>query len=244
MIKAAAPIVWFDVIDSTNEEAVRRARSGQTDGLWIEAGAQTAGRGRRGRAWLSEPGNLFMTYLGATDRGAQELALLGFIAALAVADLADEAIGAPVSCLKWPNDVLIDGAKLSGILLESGALQGGELWFALGIGINVASAPELASYPIASLAQHGATEPAAALRLRLRAALAARAQQWDQQGFQAIRAAWHQRAFGLGQQVRATLGQEAIVGTALGLSPDGALEIETPDGRIRSISAGEVYFTA
>jgi BirA family biotin operon repressor/biotin-[acetyl-CoA-carboxylase] ligase len=245
VITVDAPVVWFDGIDSTNAEALRRTRAGDFGPAWLEAGAQTAGRGRRGRAWLSEPGNVFTTYLGHTPEPPQAIALLGFAAGLAVADLADAALGRGAARLKWPNDVLIDGAKLSGILLESGAAPKSGHWFVLGVGVNAVSAPEPegAAYPITSLAAHGASIPAEVLRAQLRAALAARAGQLRTAGFSPLRADWMARAHGIGRDVRAEIAGQPITGRALELGPDGALRIEAPDGAIHSISAGEVYFT-
>jgi BirA family transcriptional regulator, biotin operon repressor / biotin---[acetyl-CoA-carboxylase] ligase len=279
MIISDAPVIWFDQIDSTNAEAARRAGAGEHAPLWIEAGAQTAGRGRRGRAWLSAPGNVFLTYLGHADRAPADLALLGFAAAVAVADVVDALIGSPATRLKWPNDVLIGGAKLSGILLESGSAAppkaisdqvdagwSGEiatkkesrapirshriglgskagLWFALGVGVNCVSPPEDTDRPITALAHHGVQTTALIVRANLRAALAETADVLAQQGFAPIRARWLARAYGLGESVRAQIGAETIAGRAVDLSADGALAIQTPDGRVRSISAGEVYFT-
>jgi BirA family biotin operon repressor/biotin-[acetyl-CoA-carboxylase] ligase len=244
VIDQNAACVWFDVTDSTNEAAARLVRSGAWAPCWLEAGVQTAGRGRRGRAWLSQPGNVFMTYLGATDRPLADIALLGFAAAVAVADVVDQQAGRAVTALKWPNDVLIDGAKLCGILLESGALEAGRWWFALGIGVNVVSAPEGLDTPIASLRAQAIAADAGAVRAAIRRATAQAAHALIIDGFSSIRARWLARAYGLGRPVRAQLGAETIAGLALDLAPDGALTIETPDGRIRSISAGEVYFSA
>lgn len=244
MIDQNAATVWFDVIDSTNEEATRRVRSGDLTSRWFEAGVQTAGRGRRGRAWLSQPGNVFITYLGVTERPAADVALLGFAAAVATADVIDSFAGRPLTTLKWPNDVLLGGAKACGILLESGALEPGRVWFALGIGVNVVSAPEGVDYPIASLAGHGVVASAEAVRAAMRVAITAAAQSLAMEGFAPIRARWLARAHGLGGPARAQIGPETIIGHAIDLGLDGALTIETPDGRMRSISAGEVYFTA
>lgn len=244
MIALDAPVAWFDTLDSTNEEAARRARAGDLGPVWLEAGVQTAGRGRRGRAWLSQPGNVFMTYFGATTRAPADVALLGFATAVAVGETIDALSGRAVAQLKWPNDVLLDGAKVCGILLESGATDQGAVWFALGVGVNVVSAPEGLDYPIASLAQIGVNEDAAHIRARLRSAIGDAARTLGSEGFAPIRARWTGMATGIGKTVRAQIGAEAITGRALGLGADGALTIETPNGQTRSISAGEVYFTS
>src|SRR5262245_20470529 len=126
------PVLRFDEIDSTNEEARRRAVAGDTGPAWLVARGQSAGRGRVGRRWESPPGNLFATALLSYPRGASEAALASFAAGLAVID-AVQATGADISMLrlKWPNDVLAGGAKLSGILIETGSTGGG-LWMAAG----------------------------------------------------------------------------------------------------------------
>lgn len=243
MIDANAPGVWFDSIDSTNEEARRRVEHGDTLPLWIAAGSQSGGRGRRGRSWLSHAGNLFQTYVTSTDKPAAEIALLGFTTALAISDgiLADNP-DAPVQ-IKWPNDVLWGGAKVSGVLLESGGLKDGRLWFAIGVGVNCATAPALADYQTTSLAAHGVQTNAQDFGARLRVHMAARAQELADKGFAPIRESWMRRAFGLGAPVRTLIGAEEIVGVAEDLGSDGALLVRTRDGGIRSISAGEVYFT-
>ncbi len=122
----STPTLWFDELDSTNAEARRRAEAGDTSDLWIAARRQTQGRGRRGRVWESPTGNLYATLLTTTDKPPAEAAQISFVAALAVGEvidgcLIDAGAAAARSRLKWPNDVLIDGAKVSGILVESGA---------------------------------------------------------------------------------------------------------------------------
>lgn len=244
MIDANAPRVVFDAIDSTNAEAARRAAAGDLGPCWLRATTQTAGRGRRGRAWSSSPGNLFLTYLGATHRAAGEAALLSFAAALAVADTVDRALGREAALLKWPNDVLIVGRKVSGILLESGALGDGRLWFAVGVGINVTSAPEAVRQAVAALSEFAAGQSlsADALEPVLRRRLSFWAGMLEREGFAPLRTAWLERAHGLGAPATARLGAEEVAGVARGLSADGALELELPDTRTRLISAGEVFF--
>ena len=246
MIDASAARVVFEEIDSTNAEAVRRAAAGDTGPCWIRATLQSAGRGRRGRTWTSDPGNLFLTYLGAIARPPGEIALLSFAAALAVADVADHVIGRPAALVKWPNDVLIVGRKVAGILLESGATPNGRTWVAIGIGINVASAPADVTQPIVALtAVNGAKAITLdALETLLRRRVAFWAGCLERDGFAPLREAWLKRAHGLGAPVIARLGQEEVAGVLRGLSADGALELEIPDKGTRLITAGEVFFGA
>jgi BirA family biotin operon repressor/biotin-[acetyl-CoA-carboxylase] ligase len=237
MIDPDAPVALFDVIDSTNSEAHRRAEAGEAGPVWLRAAAQTAGRGRRGRRWVSERGNLFVTYYAHFGSAPGDLARLGFAAALAVADLADAAGAAPLT-LKWPNDVLIGGAKCAGILLESGAAGEGRTWLALGVGVNLASAPDDAAYPVAVLAGLGPDRAFALLRARLA--------HWSgrlaHDGFAPLRTAWLARANGLGRRIRVEQGGAPLEGVFTGLSDAGELQVSTDDGREALISAGEVFF--
>lgn len=137
-----APLVILDEIDSTNAEARRLAEAGEAGPRWIVARRQTAGRGRRGRKWETEQGNLAATLLITTPKSAAEAAQATFVAALAVADLLDVFVSPALVSIKWPNDVLLDGVKVSGILVESGAHANGDLWLAVGIGVNLAHAPD------------------------------------------------------------------------------------------------------
>lgn len=238
MIDADAPILDLEDIDSTNAEAQRRGDGGERGPLWLTARTQSAGRGRRGRHWVSERGNLFATYFAAVDRPPAELARLGFVAALAVADVADAARASPVT-LKWPNDVLVGGAKCAGILIESGAAPGGGVWFALGIGINLVSAPDDVAYPVAALRGMAVATAFA----HLRGALVGWSGRLEREGFAPLQQAWLARAHGLGAPIRVALGAETIEGRHGGLSETGELRLSLPDGRERLISAGEVFFS-
>jgi biotin-[acetyl-CoA-carboxylase] ligase BirA-like protein len=149
-LPAGHRLVHFERIDSTNAEARRLAEAGETGPLWLWADEQTAGRGRLGRSWVSEPGNLYATFLFSSGAPAGVVGQVGFAAALAVHEIAARLLpGADVK-LKWPNDVLIGGAKFCGLLAET---IGGTI--ALGCGINLASAPSGTPYPVTSLARQG-----------------------------------------------------------------------------------------
>src|SRR3954470_13498402 len=148
------PVLSFDELDSTNAEARRRAEAGEGGPVWITAARQTAGRGRRGRNWSTETGNLAATLLTSTDVPAAEAAQLSFVAALAACDLADTCVGQGAARLKWPNDVLVFGKKAVGILVESGARPDGRLWLAVGIGVNLAHAPIDTERPATCFAEY------------------------------------------------------------------------------------------
>ncbi len=239
------PILALDEIDSTNAEARRRAEAGESGPLWITALRQTAGRGRRGRNWeTGKGGNLAATLLVLTDKPPAEAAQISFLAALAVSDLARDDIRSTQPLLKWPNDVLVGGRKISGILVESGRRPDGQLWIAAGIGVNLAEAPQAADKPATTFAAEGADPPptpAEALQ-RLSGSLMAWLGVWENQGFAAIAEAWTRRAQGLGGACRANLGSETIDGVAEGLDIDGALLLRLAGGEIRRVTAGEVFF--
>lgn len=237
-------LIELDEIDSTNEEARRRAAGGDGGPVWIMAHAQTAGRGRRGREWSSPRGNLMATLLMSPHCAPPEAALLSFVAALAVHDTLCRWMPAERVRLKWPNDTLVDGRKISGILLETAtAGDRRELpWLAIGIGINLVHAPALATYPATFVNEHGiAPAPLAALA-ELAGAWDARFRIWQAQGFPAIRAAWLAHAAGLQTMIDVRLPGETISGIFETIRPDGALELLCPDGQRRAIAAGEVFF--
>ncbi len=234
----------FDVIDSTNEEAKRLAAAGEPGPIWICAARQTAGRGRRGRAWDSPTGNLAATLMLRPGKSATECAQLSFVAAIAAADmLADFAPTAEIR-VKWPNDALADSRKIAGILLESASV-GGEAptWLAIGIGVNLATHPDGTEFPATSLKALGATVPAPddAL-LHLAAHFARWYEVWRGEGFAAIRDAWLARAAGLGTRIRARLSNEETSGVFEGLDETGALLLRENARTVRAISAGEVFF--
>lgn len=232
-------LLRLDEIDSTNCEARRRAEAGDAEHgpLWITAVRQTAGRGRRGRVWQGGAGNLAATLLLRPEAPPAAAAQLGFAAALAVADLAMASAPDAAIAVKWPNDVLADGKKLSGILLEAGTG-----WLAIGIGINLAEHPVETEFPATSLAALGVTPPAADDAL---AVLAARFAHWHAlwrtQGFEPLRAAWLARAGGLGAPIRARLPHEERRGAFEGIDATGALLLREASG-VRAITAGEVFF--
>ncbi|MBN8606947.1 MAG: biotin--[acetyl-CoA-carboxylase] ligase [Caulobacterales bacterium] len=243
MIDGQAPVEVFDEIDSTILEARRRAERGEFGPVWLIARRQTAGRGRRGRAWASLEGNLLATYLFATTRPAQEIALLGFATGVAIAETMDAIIGAGRATLKWPNDVFIDGAKAAGILLDSGAMAGGGLWAALAFGVNLASAPEGLDQPTTSLRALLPPDAPAPEPLAFLAQLRPRLEAWSActqaEGFEPLRRAWLSRAHGLGQMARVIQGEQVIEGRIAGISLRGELELGTDNGP-KLIAAGDV----
>ncbi len=243
-VPAGYSVATLDAIDSTNEEARRRAATGERGPLWIWAKRQTAGRGRRGREWESPEGNLMATLLLAPGVSAPEAARLSFVAALAVRDLAAAYATRSAVRVKWPNDVLIDSRKVAGILLESSGEAGVDIlpWVAIGIGVNLIHAPAAAQYPATFIGAHGrAPTPAEALA-ELAEAWETRFRTWRVSGFAAIREAWLEVAAGVGQTIEVRLPGETLTGRFETLMPDGALSLLLPSGARRAITAGEVFF--
>ncbi len=250
-MSAAAPrlpgffdLIPFARIDSTNEEARRRALAGAREGTLVWSLEQTAGRGRRGRAWHSPPGNLYMSLLLRPACPLEAAAQWSFVAAVAVGEALDAMLPAgPAIRFKWPNDVLIDGAKVSGILMEAAGGATGVEWVVVGIGVNVLCAPADAPYPATSLLRAGAApaEVAAVLE-RVAAALLAWRERWLRQGFGPVRAQWLRFARGLGEEVEVRLPQGTLTGRFCALDEAGALALALPDGTTRRVTAGEVFF--
>lgn len=238
------PIESYDEIDSTNAEARRRAEAGEVGPVWITALTQTAGRGRRGRDWQTKSGNLAATLLFPTEKPAGEAAQISFVAALAAADLAQTCLGAGVATVKWPNDLLIHGRKAAGILVESGPLPDGRLWLAVGIGVNLAHAPQDVERPAAAFAEFmngPPPSPRAALEVLAQAFERWRLA-WEREGFAPIAKGWTERAHGLGQPCEARLPNQTLRGVAEGLDLDGALRLRLDDGALLRITAGDVFF--
>jgi BirA family biotin operon repressor/biotin-[acetyl-CoA-carboxylase] ligase len=179
-----------------------------------------------------------------TDRPPVEAAQLSFVTALAVADLAAGVVPAPLVALKWPNDLMIAGRKAAGILVESGPHPGGGLWLAIGCGVNLATPPLAPERPATALSRHRAAPPPAPVDAArsLADAFDRWVAVWNREGFGAIAEAWTTRAYGLGEPCTARLANETVQGIAEGLESDGALRLRLPDGEVRRITAGDVFF--
>ena len=237
--------VALATVDSTQAEAMRRALAGEPGPLWITAEVQTLGRGRSGRAWSTPAGNLAATLLLRPLCEPVLLPQLSLVAGVAAIDAlalcAGAAAGPTALRLKWPNDLMIGAAKLGGILVESSVL-GGALVAAIGIGINIAEAPEVAGRAITRLADHttGAPTPQALLAA-LAASMAASLEVWSNgSGFAQIRAAWGERALAEGSPITVNAGAGPVSGSFAGLDIDGALLLLAPDGRRRRFTWGDV----
>lgn len=229
-------------IGSTNDRASELARSG-IDKVWVVADRQTGGRGRSGRAWSSPPGNLYAS-LGLIDPCESAVApQLGFVTGVALHAAALEASGAGMRLrLKWPNDLLLDGAKLSGLLVEGGRTPEGRLTVAIGIGVNCVEYPPDTPYPAISLAAAGLPSDAAALFACLRREFDGRLRIWNRgEGFAKIRAEWLERAHGIGTPIRVRRPDGDRSGIFKDIDAEGRLLLAAETG-VLTVEAGDVFF--
>jgi BirA family biotin operon repressor/biotin-[acetyl-CoA-carboxylase] ligase len=237
-MSAPPRIFELDEVDSTNDEARRRAGAGAVPPFWVRASRQSAGRGRRGRTWVGLAGNLFLSGLYRLSCPPAEAAQLSFAGALAIADLLEGFVDPRLVAFKWPNDVKLKGAKVAGVLLEASATgRGVEL--VVGIGVNLAQAPE-GAVALADAMDGDPPSSAEAGRI-VASAFEAWRRRWAEDGFAPLRAAWLARAEGLGGRVSAELASCRLEGVFEDLDGDGALVMMTPEGR-RLIRSGEVFF--
>ncbi|GJD95062.1 biotin--[acetyl-CoA-carboxylase] ligase [Methylobacterium iners] len=308
-LAAGHRLAVFESLGSTNTEALERAHAGEAGPVWIVTRRQEAGRGRRGNAWASPPGNLAASLLLSVDEvDPTQIATLGFVAGVALVDAIHQAVavdiplsplagrGLPAPCragsersegegaspevappetpphlrlpprraddevvaalsppggergcaqpsLKWPNDVLIDGAKLAGILLEAENIAEGRRCVVIGIGVNVAAVPEGLPYPATCLRQSGHGASAESVFELLSDRLAETITLWDRgRGFAAIRALWLARAAGLGAPLSVRTGRESVQGIFETIDEAGRLVVRSDDGMRRTVTAGEVHF--
>lgn len=236
-----------ETLDSTNEEARRRAVEGAPDGTVVWARRQTAGRGRQGRRWMSPEGNLYCTIILRPDAAPAAAAQLSFVTALALGGAVAELLPGGVELrYKWPNDLLLDGRKTAGILLESSGGRDGRLdWIVVGAGLNLASHPEIGDggYPATSLREVGARPVAVEEVLaRYLAQFDHWRARWRAEGFGPLRDAWLARAARLGEAVTVRLPAESLQGRFSDLDGEGALLLDLADGTRRTVSAGDVFF--
>ncbi len=233
----------FETTGSTNDEALQASSLGNMGKHWFVAYDQTAGRGRNGRQWSSNRGNLFSTLLLIDPCPTADLPKLGFVAGVAVLQAVRELVAEPQAIrLKWPNDLLASGAKLAGILLEGRALAGGQQAVAIGIGVNCAHCPDGLPYLASCLAQLGAEAGAEHLFEKLSDRIAANLTTFDRaRGFDAIREAWLASAHGLSGPITVRAGTEPKSGIFSGIDDQGRLIFDDGNGR-QLIHAADVAF--
>ena len=231
------PPIHLAETPSTNDW-LRTHAATLADGQWVSADRQTKGRGRMARAWEAPEGNLAASLWAVPREGEGAAAELSFVAALALHDVCATHVKPGRLMLKWPNDLLLDGAKLSGILLER---EGNGV--IVGIGVNLAAAPEVAGRKTIALADVAPAPKPAAFLEALAAAFEARRIAWAREGFAAIREAWLARAHPVGAPLKLTSpgkGGDALEGRFAGLGADGALHLELAPGQVHVVHAGDV----
>ncbi|WP_037153551.1 biotin--[acetyl-CoA-carboxylase] ligase [Rhizobium freirei] len=229
---------------STNSVCLERARSGDPGNLWVTAERQTGGRGRRGRPWVSEPGNLYASLLLIDPAPMDRLGSLPLAVAVAVhqAVRAVLPLAAEPAEIKWPNDILIGRKKTCGILIEGEALRDGRYALVIGIGINVTTMPDNPMYPVTSLRQQGSMVSAEELFAHLYAAMAEVLAVWNRgKGVREITARWREAACGIGEKITVNLPDRSILGQFVGIDDNGLLMLETDDGKTMPIAAGDVF---
>lgn len=241
LLPTSFSLIRLDSVGSTNDEARRLALSGAAaDLLVVSAIRQNEGRGRRARPWISPPGNLHCSTLIRLDGDLGTAAQLGFAATVALVDAFRTLVPAASFACKWPNDVLANGRKCCGMLLE----PVGRDWLIVGVGVNVAAAPPPGEllYPATSLAELGY----AGNDLEVLAAFAGHfgplVNEWRRDGFAPVREAWLHRARGMGESIVVRLEGETLTGLFAGLDAEGALLLDQPSHGLRRIMAGDVYF--
>ena len=232
-------------VGSTNDEALRLANQGQPGRVWVTAQSQETGKARRGRDWASPPGNLYASLLLIDPAPSDQLRTLPLVVSLALHK--SLAVVAPSIendlRIKWPNDVLLGGKKLSGILLEAANDKFGRLAVVIGCGVNCAHYPDNPLYPATALRDHSIDIKPEVLFLALARSLAKELRIWAQgAGFSIIRKEWLERTAGLGGLITARFPDSELTGTFIGLDGDGYLLLEARDGTISQISAADIFF--
>ncbi|MGH6811960.1 MAG: biotin--[acetyl-CoA-carboxylase] ligase [Methylocella sp.] len=238
-------LVHYDQLASTNDEALALGRSGDAGRLWVVADTQTRGRGRNGRVWSSPNGNLHASLLLIDPAPPHRAAELGFVAGIATAHALREVLfGDRRVTIKWPNDVLHDGAKLCGILLESASLPDGRFACVVGVGVNCRLHPANTPYKATNLSAI-AGRPVTPSRVfaRLAATMTHWLDVWDAgAGFDLIRAEWLSLAAGLGTWISVARPSQTFEGTFQTIDPTGRLVLEQASGEL-AIEAGDVFLS-
>lgn len=247
----------FDSVGSTSTEAANAAQAGDVGDVWFCALQQTAGRGRRGRPWMTVPGNLAASLLIVPDADPAVAATLGFVAGVALNRALSEIVpaallktgidGADLAqgriALKWPNDVLADGSKLAGILLEAQKRPDGGMAIVVGFGVNVVSAPEGLPYPATSLQALGVDASAETVFGALSDTWAETIEVWDQgRGIAEVLGLWREAAAGIGSEVAVNRDGDVVRGVFETIDEAGRLIVRANDNSRIAITAGDVHF--
>ena len=232
----------FEHLGSTNDQAMACARAGDPGQLWIVAQTQSAGRGRHGRIWTSPPGNLYASLLLIDPAPRAHAPELGFVAGVALAETLHGILGYDQRlALKWPNDLVFDGAKFCGLLLEATATPEGRFACVAGFGVNCRSHPQGLPYPTTDLAALGVVCEAGDVLTLLSASMASWLDRWaGGANFAEVREAWLRHAGHLDRPVRVTFGAKSVEGLFRTIDAAGRLVLETETGRM-TLDAGDVF---
>lgn len=234
---ALPDIIWHDSVGSTNDEALAQVAREDRNPIWIAAAEQTRGKGRLGRHWVSKPGNLYASLTWPSEVETRRLASLSLVAGLAVRDAVIlGGITAPVQ-LKWPNDVLVGGKKVSGVLIET-IEQTGSRVVIVGCGINLLHHPADTRWPATDISACGIKIAPREMLEHLRSAMHMRLRQWaDGAGLASIHADWMNAALGRGDRISVEGGRQGVF---TGLNDDGALKLTLDDGSEWTHHAGDI----
>lgn len=234
----------FLSIDSTNKEAIRKIENGAPTGLWVTSEEQTDGRGRAGREWVSKPGNLYCSLIYNTGKDLFTSSQLSFVTSLAVHDTITEFLNVGDIKCKWPNDVLVMGKKICGILLETTSNEDDQIFMVIGIGINIEHHPELTMYEATHINEHSNNKFSHVDVFSILAQkMAFWLNTWQVGGFSRIRQVWLENSKGIGEVITVKSGNEEFVGRFVDLDGNGALKLKTDEGE-KIIHSGDVFFGA
>lgn len=242
-------LLSYDAVDSTNEEAKRLAAGGGSHGAVIWAKQQTNGRGRMGREWVSPDGNLYVSILLEPKCEEEDAGQLSFVAAVAAQEALAPVVPDSAVTLKWPNDILLDGKKVGGILLESFHAPDSDnshklhKWLVVGVGINIESYPDKTLYPATCLKEAGVEIISAKIVLsRFVYNFITQYDLWRKKGFAPVRKAWLAHAHGVGDKIEVRLPKEQFSGVFTGIDKQGMLQITVAGNKKRTVAAGDVFF--
>ena len=237
LVAPLGPVIWSQRTGSTNDDAVTAARAGAAEGLVIGTDFQESGRGRRGRTWLAEPGDaLLFSILLRPEVSTADVGVLPIVAAVAVAEALGDATG-----IVWPNDILVDGRKVCGILCELSADETGTAWVVVGIGVNVRSAPRVddGRWQAGAIGDASPAPRRADLLVGILRRLGERYREWLESGAGPVLASFADRDLLRGTGVTVRTGERDTAGTAAGVDDLGRLRLITAAGEV-AVSAGEV----
>lgn len=231
--------------ESTNLECFSYARAGDAGNLWVTAQQQSSGKGRRGRVWVSEAGNLYASLLLIDPAPIEKSSSLPLVAALAVYRAISNILpdcAEPIQ-IKWPNDLLIGLKKTSGILIEAQFLPDGRRAVVIGIGINISHKPNNTAYPVSMLNDYDTHLTTESVFNQLMRTMSETLNQWQaSDNLPSIMHDWRKAAYGIGTMITVNLSNRSIQGLFIGIDDDGFLMLDEGDGVIRSITAGDVFF--